>query len=107
MGFENLIGYRTQFPVTETLIYLNHAAVTPLVRPAAEAMKWLAEDALNHGPLHYDKWLEAYQGLRRAAALLVNGSPEEIALVKNTSEGIATVALGLDWRPGDRIIAFE
>ena len=31
----------------------------------------------------------------------------EIALVKNTSEGIATVATGLDWRPGDRIVAFR
>jgi cysteine desulfurase / selenocysteine lyase len=27
--------------------------------------------------------------------------------VKNTSEGIATVAMGLDWRPGDRVVAFE
>ena len=36
----------------------------------------------------------------------MNGSPEEIALVKNTSEGIATIAMGLDWRPGDRIVAF-
>jgi selenocysteine lyase/cysteine desulfurase len=107
MGFENLMSYRTQFPVTESLMYLNHAAVAPLARPAAEAMKWLAEDTLNHGSLHYDRWLEAYANLRRAAARLVNGSPEEIALVKNTSEGIATVALGLDWRPGDRVIIFH
>lgn len=27
--------------------------------------------------------------------------------MKNTSEGIATVALGLDWKPGDRIVAFH
>src|SRR6185437_4120810 len=37
----------------------------------------------------------------------INASPEEIAIVKNTSEGISTVALGFDWRPGDRIIAFQ
>jgi selenocysteine lyase/cysteine desulfurase len=107
VGFENLISYRDRFPVTENLIYLNHAAVAPLARPAAEAMKWLAEDALQHGSLHYDRWLDAYDGLRRAAARLVNGLPEEIALMKNTSEGIATVAMGLDWRAGDRIVAFK
>ena len=107
MGFENLMKYRSEFPVTENLIYLNHAAVAPLVRPAAAAIQWLADDALRYGSLHYGQWLETYDGLRRAAARLVNGSPEEIALVKNTSEGIATVALGLDWRPGDRVVAFK
>ena len=99
--------YREFFPVTRNLIYLNHAAVAPLCLPAAEAMKQWAEDALLYGSLHYAEWLECYAGLRRGAAKLVNGTPEEIAIVKNTSEGIATIAMGLDWRPGDRIVAFE
>src|ERR1700674_5158252 len=99
--------YRRFFPVTDNLIYLNHSGVGPLCLPAAEAMERLTRDALDYGSLHYGQWLETYDGLRRAAALLVNGTPEEIALVKNTSEGIATVAMGLDWRPGDRIVAFR
>ncbi len=99
--------YRDQFPVTRNLIYLNHAAVAPLCRPAAEAMRALTDDACLYGSLHYDRWLESYDGLRRSAARLINASPHEIAIVKNTSEGIATVALGLDWRPGDRVIAFR
>ena len=37
----------------EHLIYLNHAAVAPLCRPAAEAMQWLAADAMEFGSLHY------------------------------------------------------
>ncbi|MGH9557949.1 MAG: aminotransferase class V-fold PLP-dependent enzyme [Bryobacteraceae bacterium] len=106
MGVEDLLRYRDRFPVTQTLIYLNHAAVAPLSLPAAQAMQDLAEDVLRFGSLHYDRWLDAYAGLRGAAARLVNGSPEEIALVKNTSEGIATVAMGLDWRAGDKIVAF-
>jgi cysteine desulfurase / selenocysteine lyase len=99
--------YRDQFPVTENLIYLNHAAVAPLCRRASDAMKQLAEDACSFGSLHYDEWLDAYESLRRAAAKLLNASAGEIAIVKNTSEGISTVALGLDWKPGDRIVAFE
>jgi cysteine desulfurase / selenocysteine lyase len=98
--------YAGQFPVSRNLVYLNHAAVAPLCPAAAEAMEWLAQDALNYGSLHYSKWLEAYEGLRSSAARLVHGAPQEIALVKNTSEGIATVAMGLDWRAGDRIVAF-
>ena len=119
MGFQNLAYppsqassplhtlYRSQFPVTDSLVYLNHAAVTPLCRAAADAMKSLVDDACAFGSLHYESWMDAYSGLRKAAARLIQASPEEIAIVKNTSEGIATVAMGLDWKSGDRVIAFR
>ena len=99
--------YRDQFPVTERLIYLNHAAVAPLPRPCAEAMQWLAQDALDFGSLHYDKWLDTYEQLRVAAARLIGAERGEIAIVKNTSEGIATIAMGMKWHPGDRVVAFR
>ncbi len=99
--------YRDEFPVTESLIYLNHAAVAPLCKRAATAMKNLADDALRFGSLHYDQWLAAYEGLRKSAARMMGASPREVAIVKNTSEGIATVAIGIDWKGGDRIVAFQ
>jgi cysteine desulfurase/selenocysteine lyase len=99
--------YRDQFPVTERLIYLNHAAVAPLCKAAADAMRHLADDACQFGSYHYSEWLDAYEGLRVATARLINAHSDEIALVKNTSEGIATVAMGIDWRPGDRVVGFE
>ncbi len=99
--------YRDQFPVTRQLVYMNHAAVAPLVKPAAEAMQRLAADACEFGSLHYSSWLEAYEGLRRATARLIGADRSEIAIVKNTSEGIATVAIGIDWKPGDKVVAFE
>lgn len=99
--------WRKEFPVTENLVYLNHAAVAPLPRRAAEAMKAMAEDGCLYGSLHYDKWMEACDGVRAGAARLANADAGEIAIVKNTSEGIATVALGFPWKPGDRIVAFQ
>jgi cysteine desulfurase / selenocysteine lyase len=99
--------YQDEFPVSKNLIYLNHAAVAPLPRRTALAMQGLAEDALQFGSIHYDRWLDAYEGLRVAAARLIGANRSEIALIKNTSEGIATVALGLQWHPGDRIVAFR
>src|ERR1700678_4182757 len=97
MGYDSLSSLRAQFPVTESLIYLNHAAVAPLVRPAAEAMKKFSDDGMLYGSLHYQSWLDTYEAVRYAAARMVNVTPQEIALMKNTSEGIATVAMGLDW----------
>lgn len=115
MGFERIakstealwLQYAEQFPVRQRLVYLNHAAVSPLCRPAAEAMQRLAADAMEFGSLHYGQWLETYDGLRAAAARLIGAAKSEIALVKNTSEGISTIAIGMDWRPGDRIVAFR
>ena len=107
MGSEIFEQYRDQFPVTASLIYLNHAGVAPLCKPAADAMRHLTDDALGFGSLHYDQWLAAYEGLRMAAAHLIGSSPREIAIVKNTSEGVAMVATGMDWKSGDRIVAFH
>src|SRR5438045_9454064 len=107
MGSEIYERYRDQFPVTESLIYLNHAGVAPLCKPANEAMQCLANDALRFGSLHYDQWLAAYAGVRKAAARLIGASPGEIAIVKNTSVGSAMVATGIDWRSGDKIVAFH
>ncbi len=100
-------AYRDQFPVTREAVYLNHAAVAPLSKAAADAMKHLADDAWRFGSCHYSEWMETYEGLRVAAARLIGAHRDEIAQVKNTSEGIATVAMGLDWRPGDKIVAFQ
>jgi len=99
--------YRDQFPVTKNLVYLNHAAVGPLSRRAAEAMQWQAQDALDYGSLHYQQWMATCEGVRSAAATMINASPGEIALVKNTSEGIATVAMGMNWQRGDIVVIFE
>jgi selenocysteine lyase/cysteine desulfurase len=115
MGYEILTAaaenlseiYRTEFPVTKNLVYLNHAAVAPLCKRASDAMKHLAEDACLYGSLHYDQWLDAYEGLRVATARLIGADRSEIAIVKNTSEGVATIAMGLDWRPGDKVVAFR
>jgi cysteine desulfurase/selenocysteine lyase len=98
--------YRDQFPVTKNLVYLNHAAVSPLSRRCAEAMQGLAQDALDWGSFHYGKWMETYEGVRQSTARLINAKPADIAIVKNTSEGVSTIATGMDFQSGDAIVAF-
>jgi cysteine desulfurase/selenocysteine lyase len=97
---------RRQFPVADRLIWLHHAGVSPLCRPAAEAMQQLSQDALDWASTHYQDWMDAYEGFRLAAAKLIGASPRDIAIVKNTSEGIATVQMGFPWKAGDRVVAF-
>ncbi len=120
MGSENLLTtadfaanadvwrqYRAQFPVLANLTYLNHAAVAPLCKPAADAMRWNADDAETWGSFHYDRWMKCYDDFRAQCARMINADPGEIAIVKNTSEGIATVQMGLAWKTGDIVVAFR
>jgi len=99
--------YRRQFPSLANLTYLNHAAVAPLCKPAADAMRWNADDAETWGSFHYDRWMKCYDDFRAQAARMINADRGEIAVVKNTSEGIATVQMGLNWREGDIVVAFR
>ena len=94
-----------EFPQPEDLIYLNHAGISPWPRRAALAVQRFAEENAIAGPLHYDRWLETEHRLRGQLRSLINAaSTDEIALLKNTSEGLSFVAGGLSWSPGDNIV---
>lgn len=95
---------RRMFPVTERLIYFNHAAVGPLSTRAAEAMERHAHDQRDFGALHWREWYAEHDALRATAARLIGAKPQEIAVVKNTSEGLSFVAQGLRWKPGENVI---
>ncbi|HET6564731.1 MAG TPA: aminotransferase class V-fold PLP-dependent enzyme [Xanthomonadales bacterium] len=94
-----------QFKTIEGVIYLNHAAISPWPVCTTKAVMAFAEENSAEGPEGYRHWLAREHQLRRGLATLLNaGSPADIALLKNTTEGICTVAFGLDLQPGDNIV---
>ncbi|MGA9058116.1 MAG: aminotransferase class V-fold PLP-dependent enzyme [Terriglobia bacterium] len=99
--------YRSQFPVTASSIYMNHAAVAPISQRVRDAMVGLLDDVQHFGAEHWQRWVETYAGVRRSLAQLINAEPDEIAFAKNTSEGISSFANGLDWQPGDEVVSIE
>lgn len=95
---------RAEMVASEKWAYFDHAAVAPLPRPAAAAIgTWLAQ-AHEAGNSHWPEWAAGVEKTRTAAAALIGASPEEIALVPNTTFGITIVAEGIDWRPGDNLV---
>jgi cysteine desulfurase / selenocysteine lyase len=69
-------------------------------------MGWL-EDVQLHGAHHFERWIEGAESVRASAARLLNAQPEEVAFVKNTSEGISLFASGLEWQKGDEVVSIE
>lgn len=96
---------RAQFPVLKAWAYFAWASVAPLSVPAAEAMRRQAEATRDQGVAVFREWYAAYDGVReQSRALLGAADAGEIAMVKNTSEGVSTVAFGLDWKSGDNVV---
>ena len=95
---------RALFPVTKNVVYFNHAAVGPLSARACEAMERHARDQRDFGALHWRDWYAEHDRARAAAARLIGATPQEVAILKNTSEGLSFVAQGLRWRAGDNVV---
>ncbi len=95
---------REQFPVTDRYCYLNHAGVAPIPLAAADEIRAAAHDFAVEGGVAFERWEAREHDARGAAARLMGVPPVDVALIKNTTEGLAFVANGLAWQPGDRVI---
>ena len=99
---------RDQFPVTRKWSWFNHATFGPPPRVYAEAVSAFSETmAAGDLPEGYGLFGEAVDRVRAKAARFVNCDPDDVAFLKNTAEGVGVVALGLDWKPGDQVIAYD
>jgi selenocysteine lyase/cysteine desulfurase len=95
---------RTEFPVTERWAFLDHAAVSPLPRRTAQSLIQHANDMNANGSTAVSGWVERTEETRRSLAKLLNCDPFDLALLKNTSEGLGIVAEGFPWRDGDNVV---
>ncbi|WP_425054406.1 aminotransferase class V-fold PLP-dependent enzyme [Pseudomonas abyssi] len=97
--------WQAEFPQADGLCYLNHAAVAPWPKRAAEAVSAFASENLQQGAQDYPRWSRGERQLRDQLRTLLNAPhSDDIALVKNTSEALSFVAQGVDWQPGDQVI---
>lgn len=98
-------AFRALVPIARRWAYLNHAAVGPLPTPAVLAMEAAAREQSELG----SEMMSAYDAVKDATrgevARLIGATPDEIALTRNTVEGLSVVASGIDWKPGDVVVA--
>lgn len=94
------------FPVKDQYTFLTHCGIAPLYSGALRAEREVAEAQCRTGALVFARYDEILDGLRVAAAQLMKTSPENLAFVKNTSEGINLIANGYPFEPGDEVISY-
>ena len=98
---------REQIPVCQKMVYVNSGWSGPSPVSVVEAIKARLDYEMVQGvttPEVRDSGREIQDQARRAVANLLNATPEEICLTKNTTDGINIVINGLTWSRGDEII---
>ncbi|MGC2235593.1 MAG: aminotransferase class V-fold PLP-dependent enzyme [Pyrinomonadaceae bacterium] len=98
---------RSLFPALQKYTYLNSAAVAPLPAAAVEAVHSQLKDVSENGTVNFSDWIATKQRAREIVAEMLNVEAEQVAFLRNTSDGFASVANGLKWEKGDNIVSFE
>lgn len=94
------------FTVSPYLINLNNGGVSPAPKVVQEAMKRYY-DYSNEAPSYY-MWRLLDQGrepLRKNMAKMAGCDAEEVAINRNSSEGLETIIFGLQLKAGDEVVA--
>jgi cysteine desulfurase / selenocysteine lyase len=99
--------FRRMMPCSERWAYFDHAAVAPISLPAKAALANWATEFAENGAVNWPQWAAELEHLRRRAADLLHADIAEVALVRNTTEGINLVAEGFPWQPGDNVVLFD
>jgi selenocysteine lyase/cysteine desulfurase len=103
---EELWKYVQQaYTTSSNFINLNNGGVSPQPKTVQDAeMRYLKMS--NEGPSYYMWRLlnSDVEIIRTKLAKLGDCSKEEISLNQNTTEGIQTVIMGMDWKKGDEIV---
>jgi selenocysteine lyase/cysteine desulfurase len=99
---------RRQFIFPETAVPMNSANLCPSFQSVADKVASLTQvidyDVSFNNRAQFNDTLKAS---RAKVAAHIGAAAEEVALVRNTSEGNSVITNGLDFRAGDEIVIWE
>ncbi len=103
---------RREIPATSRCIYMNTGSSGPCPKRVVDALVELERLQSVEGPCApevAEKLAACHASARQRIAGFIGAEPRDVALLQNTSEGVSTVAMGIDWREGDEVVisAFE
>ena len=89
---------------------MNTGGTGPLSRQMVDSITGQYRAAMEGGPdipSIKGPISEEFEKARGTVADFFGVTPEEIAMLRSISEGLSTVAYGMDWNPGDEVIVTE
>ncbi|HSG46556.1 MAG TPA: aminotransferase class V-fold PLP-dependent enzyme, partial [Longimicrobiales bacterium] len=99
---------RAQFAFREDRVPMNAANLCPSPRVVADAVTHLTQDIdVDCSFQNREKFNGLLEASRAEVAEMMGVSPDEVALVRNTSEANNTVNAGLPLRAGDEVVVWD
>jgi len=95
---------RNKFMFQDGLIMMNNGTVGPMPKPVFNTLMKTFKMQATHPVDVYAYLPSQIEGVRRDVAAFINASPDEVAIVRNTTEGMNFVANGLDMEAGDEVL---
>jgi len=95
---------RDKFMFQDGLIMMNNGTVGPMPKPVFNTLMKTFKMQATHPVDVYTYLPSQIEGVRREVAAFIDASPEEVAIVRNTTEGMNFVANGLDMQAGDEVL---
>ena len=104
----DLQEYKSAWKLDETVHHCNHGSFGSVPTVVQEAQRAI-QDRVQLNPVRFfarEAMLEV-QGARAKVAAFLNQKPEQIALVRNTTEAASTTMRGFPFKPGDEAIVLD
>src|SRR5271155_4142848 len=96
--------WRKEWFEIEDAVYLNTAMQSAMPKVSVRAVLEAIEGKKFPHRMSQVAHFEVPVRVRAAIAELIGAQPEEIALTTGASSGLAALAYGLTWKPGDEIV---
>jgi len=104
----NFAEIKTDFPILNDIIYVDSASTSLTPEPVLNVVsKYYREYNANVGRgVHRLSQVasQKYKDVHRKIADFIGANEEEVIFTKNTTEAINTVASGLRWKRGDKVV---
>lgn len=94
---------RAAFPLLRSVRYLDIATKAPMASPVRVALDRFL-DAREHQCGDKAAWKPVVEGVRQKFAALIHARPTEVAIVRNTSDGLNALAHSIRWMAGDNVV---
>jgi len=96
------------YPVNDNLIWLNNCGTTPsnlvIEKEMSRYFKAYSEAGIFSKEYSYT---EIKSNIQSIIGKLINASPDDVAIVHNTAEGMNLVSYGLNFQKGDEFLVLE
>lgn len=107
MDIDAVDRLRSEFPIGDRYIYLDHAGIAPISGRACSAVREAAERLSRDAAFAYPWVSMKIEQARASCAELLDAEQEEIAFIRSTSHGISLVANGLPWKTGENVVVCD